>query len=62
MNCPYCSTELKVIELEYPETDDILDTVVVTVWGECPKCKRDFSWKTKYTNPETFWFVEPYII
>ena len=34
MNCPYCLTKLKVIELEYPETDDILDTVVVTVSSE----------------------------
>ena len=48
MNCPYCLTELKVVELEYPETDNILDTVVVTAWGKCSRCERRFKWICYY--------------
>jgi hypothetical protein len=58
MNCPYCLTELEVYELEYPETDDILDTVTVFVRSTCPKCERAFWWKIKYTNPESSCFEE----
>ena len=44
--CPYCNVDLEFVDS--PDGDFSSDTFYCNVYGECPQCKKVYSWVDVY--------------
>lgn len=50
-SCPWCNKIL--INLEHFNTEyDGIETVTLDFSGQCPKCKREYTWEEKFLSFE----------
>ena len=58
MKCPYCEEEPKIVEADYPASDEATMEVKLIQYGNCQKCGHVFRWAVMYQRVKTFMFCE----